>query len=66
MKEKDSQIIEIKGISAKTMELLLDCIYSEEILLNIENVQEILPAAALLQLNGFFYLQLNLILRLRR
>lgn len=54
MKEKDSQIIEIKGISAKTMELLLDCIYSEEILLNIENVQEILPAAALLQLNGFF------------
>jgi kelch-like protein 12 len=53
MKEKDLQVIELKGLSAKTMEILLDCIYSEKVSFNIDNVQEILPAAALLQLTGF-------------
>ncbi len=52
MKEKDLQVIELQGLSAKTMEILLDCIYSEKVSFTIENVQEILPAAALLQLNG--------------
>ena len=52
MKEKDLQTIELQGLSAKTMAYLLDCIYSEQVLFTIENVQEILPAAALLQLNG--------------
>ncbi len=51
MKEKDLQVIELQGISAKTMEILLDCIYSDKVIFTMENVQEILPAAALLQLN---------------
>ena len=52
MLEKDLQVIELQGLTAKTMEILLDCIYSEQVSFTIENVQEILPAAALLQLNG--------------
>ena len=58
MKEKDLQTIELQGLSAKTMEILLDCIYSEKVIFTIENVQEILPAAALLQLNGKVWLGL--------
>jgi hypothetical protein len=54
MKEKDLQVIELQGLSSKTMEILLDCIYSEKVSFTIENVQEILPAAALLQLTGKF------------
>jgi hypothetical protein len=52
MREKELQVIELKGLSAKTMEILLDCIYSEKVSFNIDNVQEILPAAAFLQLTG--------------
>jgi len=52
MKEKDLQVIELQGFTSKTMEILLDCIYSEKVGFTIENVQEILPAAALLQLTG--------------
>ena len=52
MKEKDEQTIELQGLTAKTMEIILDCIYSENFMFTIENVQEILPAAALLQLTG--------------
>jgi kelch-like protein 12 len=51
MKEKDLQTIELQGITANTMDILLDCIYSDKVLFTMENVQEILPAAALLQLN---------------
>lgn len=51
MKEKEEQIIELQGLTANTMGTLLNCIYSEEFAFTIENVQEILPAAALLQLN---------------
>ena len=51
MKEKELQVIPIQGISARTMAILLDCVYSEAVDFTIENVQEILPAAALLQLN---------------
>ena len=52
MKEKDLQVIDLQGLSSKTMEILLDCIYSEKVSFTIENVLEILPAAALLQLTG--------------
>lgn len=45
-------VIELQGLTSKTMEILLDCIYSEKVCFTTENVQEILPAAALLQLNG--------------
>lgn len=52
MKEKDEQMVELHGLTANTMEILLDCVYSENFMFTIENVQEILPAAALLQLTG--------------
>jgi hypothetical protein len=52
MKEKDLPVIELQGLSSRTMEILLDCVYSEKVNFTTENVQEILPAAALLQLNG--------------
>ena len=44
--------IVIKGLSADTMDILLDFIYTETIKVNVENVQALLPAACLLQLNG--------------
>ncbi|XP_028398335.1 kelch-like protein 12 [Dendronephthya gigantea] len=44
--------IEIKGLSANTMEILLDFIYTETVKVSVENVQALLPAACLLQLNG--------------
>ena len=44
--------IVIKGLSADTMEILLDFIYTETIKVSVENVQALLPAACLLQLNG--------------
>jgi len=50
MKEKEEQTIELHGLTAETMEILLNCIYSEPFAFTIDNVQEILPAAALLQL----------------
>lgn len=56
MKEKDLPVIELQGLNTKTMEILLDCIYSEKVSFTTENVQEILPAAALLQLNGIITL----------
>jgi hypothetical protein len=51
MREKDLQIIELKGLSAHTMELILNCIYTDQVEFSTENVQEILPAASLLQLS---------------
>jgi kelch-like protein 9/13 len=60
MKEKEQEVISLQGISAKTMRILLDCVYSEKVEFTIENVQEILPAAALLQLNGILYHFLSL------
>ena len=59
MKEKEQPVIELQGLSAKTMEILLNCIYSEKVIFTIENVQEILPAAALLQLNGTSLVNIN-------
>lgn len=34
------------------MEILLDFVYTETVLVTVENVQELLPAACLLQLKG--------------
>lgn len=44
--------IKIKGLSAETMEILLDFIYTENLKVSVTNVQALLPAACLLQLNG--------------
>ena len=47
--------IEIKGLSADTMDILLDFIYTEKVQVSVENVQALLPATCLLQLNGKQY-----------
>ena len=52
--------IEIKGLSADTMDILLDFIYTEKVKVSVENVQALLPAACLLQLNGKLSAVINL------
>lgn len=52
LSERDQEIIELHEISADVMEVLLDFVYTETVNVSVENVQELLPAACLLQLNG--------------
>lgn len=52
MCEKRESTIHIQGISAAVMQILLDFIYTETVNVNVGNVQELLPAACLLQLTG--------------
>lgn len=52
MKEKEQHVIELKGISSSTIAILLDFIYTEAVCVDTENVQDLLPAACLLQLKG--------------
>lgn len=52
--EKGKSFVDIQGLTASTMEILLDFVYTETVLVTVENVQELLPAACLLQLKGTF------------
>lgn len=52
--EKGKSFVDIQGLTASTMEILLDFVYTETVLVTVENVQELLPAACLLQLKGAF------------
>ena len=52
MSEMDKTVIELHKISAEVMEVLLDFVYTETVNVSVENVQELLPAACLLQLTG--------------
>lgn len=52
--EKGKSFVDIQGLTASTMEILLDFVYTETVLVTVENVQELLPAACLLQLKGIF------------
>ncbi|XP_070558637.1 kelch-like protein 12 [Ptychodera flava] len=52
MSEKQKSSIELQGLNADTMEVLLDFVYTETVNVTVENVQELLPAACLLQLKG--------------
>lgn len=52
--EKGKSFVDIQGLTASTMEILLDFVYTETVLVTVENVQELLPAACLLQLKGGF------------
>jgi kelch-like protein 12 len=52
MSEKDQSEITLYEISASVMGVLLDFCYTETVNVSVENVQELLPAACLLQLNG--------------
>ena len=59
MCEKDMAEIELHSISGKVMEVLLDFVYTETVNVSVENVQELLPAACLLQLTGNFQWQMK-------
>ncbi|CAC5365929.1 KLHL12 [Mytilus coruscus] len=52
MSEKDKSVITLHEISADVMRVLLDFVYTETVNVSVENVQELLPAACLLQLTG--------------
>uniref|UniRef100_A0A8C4QD25 Kelch like family member 12 n=1 Tax=Eptatretus burgeri TaxID=7764 RepID=A0A8C4QD25_EPTBU len=52
LKEKDKPRVDLQGLTASTMEILLDFVYTETVHVTVENVQELLPAACLLQLKG--------------
>lgn len=52
MWERDQAEITLHEISASVMEVLLDFVYTETVNVSVENVQELLPAACLLQLTG--------------
>lgn len=52
LSEKGKPYVDIQGLTAATMEILLDFVYTETVHVTVENVQELLPAACLLQLKG--------------
>ena len=52
MSEEFKSVIELHDISSEVMEVLLDFVYTETVDVSVENVQELLPAACLLQLTG--------------
>ena len=54
MSESDKTVIDLHEISADVMEVLLDFVYTETVNVSVENVQELLPAACLLQLTGIY------------
>ena len=59
MVERYMNVIELKGFSASVMEVLLNSIYGEPVTVTSENVQDVLPAASLLQLNATGSLSLS-------
>ena len=52
MAESHRAHVDLQGLSADTMEILLDFVYTESVRVSVENVQALLPAACLLQLSG--------------
>ena len=54
MQEEFKSEVELHGICGTVMEVLLDFVYTETVHVTVENVQELLPAACLLQLTGWF------------
>lgn len=52
MSETEKSTVELYDVPASVVEVLLDFVYTETVDVSVENVQELLPAACLLQLNG--------------
>lgn len=52
LEESHQPVVELQGLDPDTMEFLLDFVYTESIQVSVENVQALLPAACLLQLEG--------------
>ncbi|GAA6090314.1 kelch-like protein 12 isoform X1 [Tachysurus ichikawai] len=46
MAENGRSFVDIQGIAASTMEILLDFVYTETVLVTVENVQFLLPACS--------------------
>ena len=63
MAESQKAEVELQGLSADTMEILLEFVYTESVKVSVENVQALLPAACLLQLSGnvFFSVSVKLV-----
>lgn len=55
LEESHQPVVELQGLDPDTMEFLLDFVYTESIQVSVENVQALLPAACLLQLEGIVY-----------
>lgn len=55
MQESQKPVVVLRGLTAETMEVLLDFVYTETVKVSVENVQALLPAACLLQLTGKQY-----------
>ncbi|XP_056389057.1 actin-binding protein IPP isoform X1 [Hyla sarda] len=51
LKESSCDVVRIQGVEAAIFQLLLDFIYSGSVLISPENVQELMTAADMLQLN---------------
>ncbi|KAM7535370.1 hypothetical protein Aperf_G00000104447 [Anoplocephala perfoliata] len=52
MAESEQLEIELKSVSADVMEALLDFVYTGQVKVSMDNVQELLPAASLVQMEG--------------
>ncbi len=50
MKESSQEEIELRGIEARAMDFLIDYAYTGEVMITTDNVQDLLPAAGILQL----------------
>lgn len=50
MRESSQDVIELKEIESRAMELLIDYAYTGEVMVTVDNVQYLLPAAGILQL----------------
>lgn len=50
MKESSQHEIELRDIDPKAMDFLIDYAYTGEVMISIDNVQDLLPAAGILQL----------------
>ena len=59
MWEKDKSTITLHEIPADVMRVLLDFVYTETVNVSVENVQELLPAACLLQLTGIYFIKMG-------
>ena len=44
LSEKGKSFVDIQGLTAATMEILLDFVYTETVLVTVENVLEAIPA----------------------
>lgn len=52
MTESAQLVVELKSINHTIMEILLDYVYTGQVQVSMDNVQDLLPAASLVQMEG--------------